>query len=495
MANILFPKAVKISEILSSEFKSISPSNYKRIGIENSSVISIRDLLNTDSPFVRGSEQGSASYVEHSSYSFIRNSNVNKIDYTVDQENAICIKPSVFSEEKEIISGDILLSTDANIGDSSIFIENDISANRCSISSGLVKLNFKNQVDNFFVLAMLRDSYFLEQIDSMTPKGSTIRHSGDRFLDCLIPLPENEWVINFISNLSKNIAYMERASLEKLSKIFSIYDDEFKDVPVTKSATRISELTNFGRIDSGFYSDEVKEFFKKLKKYGDTSLMDLGYKARRGPSLQKRDLGRSIQTDIYNENYYQLIYPSDISDKGYINKVTYLGASGKVWFLGEKDILFSSEGNVGKTFAVCDNSIRFTTNIHGMIITPLESTVSLNNTTLIATFLSYMKHKGIIDKLSVGGQGGSFALQYWDILKFPLFSDSLKNSILKLYHNPIEIDIFSFSEEDIAFLGIFEINFYRSRCKAMLEILISDLKNDSVKEKEYYASYFQSSKS
>lgn len=493
MANILFPKTVKISEILSNELISISPSNYKIIGIENSNVVSIKDFLNPDCPFIRGSEQGSASYVEHSDYSFVRNSNLNKIDYTIDQENAIYIKPSTFSEEKEIINGDIILSTDANIGDTSVFLEDKQEANRCSISSGLVKLNFKDNVDKFYILALLRDSYFLEQLDAVTPKGSTIRHAGDRFLNCLIPYTDNEWLITYISNISKNISYMERASLKKLLKIYKIYDNVFENISVPKAVTKFSELHKFGRVDSGFYSEEVKNFFEKLKSYGDTTLTDLGYKPRRGPNLAKRDLGRSIQTDEYHENYYQLIYPSDISDKGYINKVSYLGASGKVWFLSKKDILFSAEGNVGKTFAICDDTIKFTTNFHGMIITPIKPNVALENTTLIATFLSYMKYKGIIDKLSVGGQGGSFALQYWDILRFPILNDSLKTSILKLYHNVVEIDIFSFSEDDINLLGIFEINFYRSRCKAMLEILISDLKNNTVKEREYYEQYFHMS--
>ena len=35
--------------------------------------------------------------------------------------------------------------------------------------------------------------------------------------------------------------------------------------------------------------------------------------------------------------------------------------------LQKDDILFSAEGNIGKTFAICDNSLKFTTNIHGII--------------------------------------------------------------------------------------------------------------------------------
>lgn len=46
--------------------------------------------------------------------------------------------------------------------------------------------------------------------------------------------------------------------------------------------------------------------------------------------MAKRDLGRSIQTDEYRVGYNVLIYPSDISPAGYIQKVSHLGVRNSV---------------------------------------------------------------------------------------------------------------------------------------------------------------------
>ena len=71
----------------------------------------------------------------------------------------------------------------------------------------------------------------------------------------------------------------------------------------------------------------------------------------------------------------------------------------------------------------------------------------MQNTILITTFLNYMKHKGIMDKISVGGQGGSFAVQYWDIIKFPNISNDSLSEISKLYYSGQSINPFEFDSE------------------------------------------------
>src|SRR5699024_1967036 len=226
------------------------------------------------------------------------------------------------------------------------------------------------------------------QLDSMTPKGSTIRHSGTRILDCKIPFPseENSWIIEIIENLMKNIIHVEKSAQNIQEEIIKIFDNEL-DFPVDMPSTKISDMLAAKRIDAGFYSQDVREFFRRVEQYpnGSKDLEELGYKTKRGPSLQKRDLGRSIKTEMFHPTYSLLVYPSDISDYGIIDKTIFLGAAGKVWFLEDKDILFSAEGNVGKTFAICDNSLRFTTNIHGIIITRLnKNNVELINTIYIS---------------------------------------------------------------------------------------------------------------
>ena len=137
----------------------------------------------------------------------------------------------------------------------------------------------------------------------------------------------------------------------------------------------IKKLTEKSRLDSGIYSKEVYQWQKNIENYknGYTDLEGFGFRTKRGPSLQVRDLGRSIQTENYRKGYNVLIYPSDISDAGFVEKVTYLGARIPVWFLSEKYILFSSEGTIGKTFVVCDDSMKFTTNIHGTMLYPIDN--------------------------------------------------------------------------------------------------------------------------
>ena len=85
-------------------------------------------------------------------------------------------------------------------------------------SSGIIKLNFKNEKYKYYATAFMRDDYFREQLNAKTPKGATIRHSGDLFMECLIPDAPDEWVYSVIESLVKNIAYSEYTSEKKTEK-------------------------------------------------------------------------------------------------------------------------------------------------------------------------------------------------------------------------------------------------------------------------------------
>ncbi|WP_349925249.1 restriction endonuclease subunit S [Bacillus altitudinis] len=492
MEDVLIPVEIKMSDIISKKYN-ISPTNYKKVDVKAPNKVKLSSLLNTQNPFTRGTEPGSSAYLKdiESNFKFVRNSCVDKLNNIVQLQRTFFLNEVAISynEEQLLKNGDIVVSTDANIGDSAFF--NTEEDYKFLLSSGMVKLNLKENINKFYLLAMLKDSYFNSQLDSMTPKGSTIRHSGSRLLECKIPYPNesNSWVIQVIENLMKNILYAEKHAQKIQVEIISIFDKELNTLSVEETSTKVSDMLSAKRIDAGFYSKEVRQFFKKIENYpsGNKSLTELGYKTKRGPSLQKRDLGRSIKTEMFNPTYSLLIYPSDISDFGIIDKTVFLGAAGKVWFLEKNDILFSAEGNVGKTFAICDNSLRFTTNIHGIIITPIDkSVVDIKKAILICTFLNYMKKKGLMDKLSVGGQGGSFAVQYWDILKFPNMSEDITQKLKDLYFSEHQIHPFEFAEEEITKLGVYEINKLRTLCSSLLKMMINDIKSDNVQDKDYY---------
>lgn len=493
MENILLPKDISISQILSNK-KNLSANNYKKIAIKNINVVKLAELLNKDNPYQKGIETGSSLYLSNlkSSVNYIRNSCLDNINYITQNNKSLYLndKKLVDIEKFMLSEQDILLSVDANIGDVSLFLSDN--QNDYIFSSGLMRLNISYDINKYYLFAFLKDEYFRKQLDAMTPKGSTIRHSGNRFLECLIPIPkDNEtWVIECIENLIKNLVFSEFQAIHNQREIYTIFDNILDTVNISSRNPNVSDLFDKYRLDAGIYSTDVQEFFDKISKFptGSLNLNELGYITKRGPNLAKRDIGRSIKTSTYAPNYAMLVYPSDISEFGLVNKSTFLGTKGKIWYLQKDDILFSAEGNVGKTFAICDNSWKFTTNFHGIIITPTTNEHSMQNTILITTFLNYMKHKGIMDKISVGGQGGSLAVQYWDIIKFPNISNDSLSEISKLYYSGQSINPFEFDSEKIKHLGIYEISNLRVLCKSLLDTILSDIKNDTLKDKGYYLS-------
>ena len=491
MQNIIIPEEVSIKDIIKK--KSLSPNNFKEINIKRKKQTKISYFLSEQIPYYKGDEPGSITYVEKSNVSFLRNSCINGLNVSFLPQKLINLNPN-YGFENMVSNLDVLLCKDANIGDACLYIEDKKNKDEITVySSGIIKPNFKDEKYKYYCLAFFKDNYFLQQLDAKTPKGSTIRHSGDRFMDCLIPLlqEDEEWIYDAFENLLKNIAYAEVVSFNKLHESEEIINNELMTNKIDFRNPSIEKILKEGRIDAGIYSKSVQEFFKNIElyKHGYSDLETYGYTLKRGPNLAKRDLGRSIKTEEYRPNYSLLVYPSDISDNGYLLKSVYLGARNKVWFLENKDILFSAEGNVGKTFVICDEKMKFTTNFHGMIIYPLKrKKTDISKSICIGFFLNYMRANGIIDKLSVGGNGGSFAVGYWDTILIPNFPDYLVDKLSHIYNYDIELDPFNFNLDRLNKAGIFQLNNFRILCNDFLKMIINDIKIDKLKDLEYYKS-------
>lgn len=482
MHELIVPKEVKISEI--KENLSLSTNNYKKLSIKNSNTKKIVFYLNKDIPFEKGIEPGRTAYVEKSKQRFLRNSCINNIKFSDDETKHIFLNPK-YLDECTLNNEDILLCTDANIGDCCVYLTDGENIN---YSSGMVKLHFKEERFKWYLFAFLRDNYFREQLNAKTPRGATIRHSGDNFLQCEIPSCEEKWVYSCFESIIKNIVYSENECMKKLNKSVELFNKEIMVRKYDYENPTIATINADVRLDSGIYSETVYQWKQNVKKYkyGYTNLDNFGFKTKRGPSLQKRDLGRSIQTDEYRKGYNILIYPSDISDSGYIEKVTYLGAKNKVWFLDEKYILFSSEGTIGKTFIICDNKMHFTTNIHGTMIYPKDSTTDIKKSIYLGLYLNYLRANGVLNKLSVGANGGSFAVGYWDNILIPKAPEIFMDKLKTLYNQNVDLIPTEFDRNKISEAGIYHLNNFLIKCKVMLQCICNDLKNDELKEKYYY---------
>ena len=291
--------------------------------------------------------------------------------------------------------------------------------------------------------------------------------------------------------LIKNIAYSERFADEKLRKSEELIENEVIAQEFAYINPSFNELFEKARLDSGIYSNTVFQWRENVKnyKYGFSNLSEYGFELKRGPNLAKRDLGRSIQTDTYRKGYSVLIYPSDISSSGYILKVAYLGARNPIWFLSERDILFAAEGTVGKTFAVCDETMHFTTNFHGTIIHPKRKDIPLKKSIFLALYLNYMRYKKVFDRMSVGANGGSFAVGYWDNVLIPNVDDAFMETLADLYNKKAVCNPAVFNAENIKSAGIYQINTFLIKCKSLLKQLCDDIKNGSLKSEDYYLHY------
>lgn len=485
MHELIAPKEVKISNLKNNG--SLSPNNYKKLAIKNSNQQELSFFLDKTNPFTRGIEPGSTAYVAYSKQAFLRNSCIDNIRFSADKDKYIYLNP-IYYDDNAVNNEDILFCTDANIGDCCLFISDD---EKVLFSSGMIKLNFCDEKMKYYAMAFMRDDYFKEQLNTLTPKGATIRHSRDLLLQCKIPICNVEWILDLFENLIKNISYTEYICDKKMRKTEALMDEEFMVKDYSYQNPTFANLRDKVRLDSGIYSNQVFQWKKNIENYknGYTNLEGFGFKTQRGPSLQIRDLGRSIQSNTYRKNYNVLIYPSDISSAGFINKVTYLGARIPVWFLGEKYILFASEGTIGKTFIVCDNKMKFTTNIHGTMIYPLDSNTDISKSIFLGLYLNYLRHKGVLAKMSVGANGGSFAVGYWDNIIIPKADEKFQRLVAKEYNNENKLSIIKFDKEKIMNAGIYQLNNFLINCKALLNILCDDIKNDELKDIDFYQHY------
>lgn len=485
MHEILVPEEVNYSELI--RIGSLSPNNYKKLSIKNKNQVYIRDFLQEKVPFIKGKEPGSSSYVKESEQIFLRNSCINNIQYSADKSKYIFLNPNYY-DENALVTGDILFCTDANIGDCCLYISDE---EKVIFSSGVIKLQFKKDNEKYYVMAFLRDDYFREQLDAKTPKGATIRHSGDRFLDCLIPECPADWVLEVMESLIKNISYSEYESDCKLRETERIIKEELINNKFDYVNPTIKQISEKMRLDSGVYSDTVFQWLENVKKYrnGFCSLEEFGFELKRGPNLAKRDLGRSIQTESYRKGYSVLIYPSDISSSGYIEKVSYLGARNPIWYLEKSNILFSAEGTIGKTFVVCDENMHFTTNFHGTIVKPIKKNEHLNKSVFLGLYLNFLRSEGVFDRLAVGGNGGSFAVGYWNNILIPNVNESFMESLQGYYHSNVQLNSTTFDREQIRKAGIYELNQFLIKTKAVLSLICNDIKSNQLKERQYYEKY------
>jgi len=456
MRYIQIPTTITYKDLV--EKCSLSPSSYKTITFNNKNVKKIRELL-SEKP-QKGEEVGSFSYVSKSNFYFIRTKALQTscfLPVLNDVEYAVPILPMVFKDFK-LRKGDILISKDANIGETA-YLNEDLP--NFMISGGIVKLRFPEDI-KYYVFAFMKSEFFRNQIDLMVSRGATIRHAKTLWLDAEIPFPNQqnkEEIVKFVTLLTKAIIRKEAEICLKDDRIVNLIENELKNNQSPRkyqySYPTINELQNSNRLDTSLFCEDFREKDFKISNYsyGYSTITQLNFEISRGQNLQVSCIGKSIYKDTKNNNYYALFLPTHITRYGTIEKIIYLGNPLNLKTLKKGDIIFGAEGfKKGRSILITDDLKRTVTNIHGIILHHKDNNFLLS--VFVRCFLNYLRDEKIIDYLAVGGQGGSLAQRYWDALKIPNFPGDKQKEIAKHYYTPVTYDsnklnLNNFEQEDI----------------------------------------------
>ena len=483
------PNSISFS-ILKNRNWVLSPSVYKTLNISNANVRPLSSFL--CEPLNNshlGIEVGSANYIEKSTHFFLKTKAFQNFS-CVPQFTSDSLTP-IFPQSfipMNLCRGDLLISKDSNIGEA-VILDKDYPF--ITLSGAIYKLPIHEY--KYYVFAFIKHDIFREQLDFIVPKGATIRHAKKLFLDCLIPLPNqnSDMVIRYVELLTQAVINKEKAIKEKHRQIMQIFDLEIstnqRPHQFFYQLPRLSDLQNIGRLDCSRYTSEFKQFQFLITNYngGFYNFSDDGYSCRRGQNLQISNIGQSIYSDSPHPGFYRLILSKHISPFSSINGCQYLGNPNDLTTLNKGEIIFSARGEIGRVYILPYDIHKTITNIDSLVI--FNSEVALEHSIYNAMYLNYLRTKKMIHRFGITGSGApSFTKYQVDDIPIPNFPLDKQYSISRLYHNPInfsyDISLSNFLDLDSKFnleSGIFEINISLMHLKRRLNQVICDIANDT----------------
>ena len=494
---VIVPKIVSYKDIITKNY-TLSPAQYERLEMPNQNYMFVRDFLTRELErrIDLGCEVGSKNYVDKSPYKFLRTRALQKYSFLpqVTSKTALSIKPYSFVP-MNLKEGDLLISKDSNIGEI-VILDKDYP--KTMLSGAIYKLPIKEE-QKYYLLAFIKHPIFREQLDALAPKGATIRHAKQLFLECKIPLPNTKVAetIKYVECLTKAIINKEKLIKQRHQNILKSIEDELLNNQKPKKFKfeypTFKELLLNNRFDATFYSKKHKQIVFATKNYlnGFGTLDKQGFYLKPGPSLEIRLLGTRIDSNCYLAGFYRLITPKQILNYGTLKQYDYIGTPITIPKIKFGDILFGESGT-GRTMVYLENDNNSINNAHAHILRPIKDKCSLEKAITIRSILQYYKEIGLIDCLTVGGSGGHLSPSYFDRIYIPNFPEEKQKEIAKLYYNEksayevekISLDTFEQYENTFnAEAGIYNLDKYAKKLKERLDIVIDQIVND--KEVEF----------
>ena len=440
MRYVSVPREISSHDVRANHF-SLSPGMYRRVHIPNPNTKTVRDLLNSSRPYDKGTEPGSFFYMKQSPYGFIRTKALQAHSTLLypKGESIVPLNPRGVSDwaKFDLHDGDLLMAKDSNVGEC-VMVDGD-GWNQHAWSNGIVRLHPTG--DRFYFFAWIKHPIFKEQLLSVLPRGATILHAKDLWLDCVIPFPSQpdaERVVQYVSALMQAIVDKEKAVRERHTEIMAAIEAELENQNGTAFAYQYPtshEIRLSTRLDTGLYCNTFKEFKHRITNYrhGATTFEAMGVRSRRGPNLAVSVIGKSLYAEVEKGGWYELIRPANISEYGTLTEREWLGNRKNLSLAQQGEIIFGCEAT-WRSLVLCDPITRCTTNFHGTVLhwqgAPLHAVVWLR------CYLELLRERGILRYIAVGGQGGHLSPEYFEYIPVPKFPDEIQAEIAQRYHNP-----------------------------------------------------------
>lgn len=208
-------------------------------------------------------------------YRFIKTGNLSPYRLLVDFSSTQYCKPN----GKDVLEDeDILIAKDggtSGLGEVSIYYK-DKNVDVDYFSGEVLRIRVTSNYDKWFILAILKSSYFKEYLDVVTPGGSTLRHSKLLALDFNVPYPEKTRLddIKYISLMTQNLVDKEKQMKEKVKLIDELLKEEIfnnynQEKMLKYSYPKISKIKQLNRLDTGVYTEEYKTLENIIKSYNE----------------------------------------------------------------------------------------------------------------------------------------------------------------------------------------------------------------------------------
>lgn len=478
---------------------SLSPRDYRVLNRKNENVVILKNLLDKNKEY-QGKSITSEAYTHFTSpYRFIKTGNINSpflldetsIDYMIPYEG----KGSYPKYN------DVLIAKDGNgdgLGEACIYRKENKN-NTDMISNEVHALRIKKEY-LYYVFAFLKSTYFKSFFDLNTAQGSTMRHGKKISLDCPIPFPttknykEPNDVVKYLSMLVENaIDKEEQISIKNKAINQAIYDElisnqknEQKHYHYPNKTTLLKE----GRLDTGLYRPEYQKLYDLISNYTrGVEPISKRYKFKRGQNLQISQIGLSIYSKTYKNNFYKLLTNTELKDDRTIDCFRYLGNSEKLDVLEENIVLLSADGTVGRSIFIdkIDNTI---TNIHMWIFKKRDNNnKNIYENIFLSCYLSWLKGQNFFEYIKDKANGGSIKEGHLNKYIFiPKFEEILQQKIANLYYHSVvpckDLSLANYlqcNKERNKQLGIYQLNFELLSLRNKInEVVFKIVNNESI---------------